>query len=454
VRCLGAALLLFTAGCFAGEVELTRFGPRKFEPDIVTPNVVRDAFFGVPGAARLVVRRLAGADAAAPLATATIELNGKRVWSSRNAASTASEFEVQIALLESNAIRVELSGDRGSPISVRVTQRAKVDLGIAGRIHFNVNTNAYAWTREFYRRLGFAHAIGPFPETNTIIMSNSVGMRQPYRMYAELIYLGAADVDAANLQIPTGRFIDIIEWMEPRNRQRAYPYINNLGITRVALSTTDLDADMASLRAIGVQFLSAPATRADGTRFVIARDPAGTFVELRQEPGVTSTLINGSHVQAIHHLTINVSDFERSREFYRMLGFTSGTALPETESVEVARAMGLDAPYRVRAGMLRHEGDGSLIELVEWLEPRDLDPPHAPPINHPGIHRINYASRDLVGDVARLKAQGVRFLSPIAPCCEGDQSRVGIAVFSDPDGSFLQLLGSIKPVQPMHNASK
>ena len=84
-----------------------------------------------------------------------------------------------------------------------------------------------------------------------------------------------------------GEFIDIIEWKEPRNLQPAYPRVNSLGIAKVTLSTTNLDADMASLRAIGNTFLSALATRADGSRFVISRDPAGTFVELRQDPGAT-----------------------------------------------------------------------------------------------------------------------------------------------------------------------
>jgi len=436
-------LMLVSKGSFAGEVDLTRFGPREYAPDTVTPNVSRDAFFGVPGPAQILIRR---ADAAAAMpADATIELNGRRVWSSRGAGVTDGEIQVPVTLAENNAIRVELAGDGGGPIVVRVRQRAKTDLGLTGRVHFNVNTNAYAWTREFYRRLGFTHAIGPFPETNTIIMANSVGMRHPYRMYAELIYLGEGEIDPAKLMIPTGRFIDIIEWKEPRNVLPAYQGVNSLGIAKVTLKTSNLDADMASLRAIGTTFLSAPATRADGSRFVIARDPAGTFVELRQEPGAQPRLVNGSYVSEIQHLTINVSDFERSRAFYRMLGFTSGAKLPETESAEVARAMGLDAPYRVRAEMMVHERDGSRIELVEWLEPRDLTPPHAPPINHPGIHRINFGTTDVARDVAQLKAQGVRFLSPIAPCCEGDQSRMGIALFADPDGSFMQVMGGIEP---------
>jgi catechol 2,3-dioxygenase-like lactoylglutathione lyase family enzyme len=316
---------------------------------------------------------------------------------------------------------------------------------ITGRIHFNINTNDYARTREFYRVLGFAHSIGGFPETNTLIMAQSLGMSAPYRMHAELFYLGPPDIDPATLTEPTGRMIDLIQWKEPANTAPAYSAVNRLGFARAVLSTSDLDADMAALGAFGTQFLGPPATRADGSRFAIARDPAGTFVELREEPGARPVLTNGSHVTAVHSIALNVSNFARSRAFYRRLGFTKREKLPVTESIEVARAMGLEAPFRRRGELLRHERDGSAIELIEWLKPRDSAPPYPAPINHPGIHRINYASTDLAADVARLKALGVRFLSPIAPCCTGDASRMGIIIMEDPDGAFVELLGAITP---------
>ena len=52
----------------------------------------------------------------------------------------------------------------------------RVRPNIIGRIHLNVNTNDYEASRTFYRALGFAQTIGPFPETNTLEMAHSMGM--------------------------------------------------------------------------------------------------------------------------------------------------------------------------------------------------------------------------------------------------------------------------------------
>lgn len=435
-----AALALLANSCLAIDVDLTRFGPARYVPDIESPNVAREAFFGVPGDARLLVTL----DASARPQGVRIGLNGKEVWS-LDAAGKVGSFEVPVRLAETNALRVELTGLDGAPVTVRVKQRADVDLSLSGRIHFNVNTNDYAATREFYRHLGFVRGLGPFPETNILPVSHGVGILKPYRMYAEIVCLGEPGNSFDNLLIPTGRFIDMIEWKDPRTEAPAYPNINHPGIARLTLASSDLDADVRNMKAHGAPFLSEPVRRADGARFAIMRDPSGIFVELREEPGAQPVEYEGSHVTEVRQLTINVHDFERSRAFYRMLGFERGDALPETESAEVARAMGLDAPYRVRAELMRHRGDGSRIELVEWLAPRDGAPPYPRPIIHPGMQRINYAVDDLVGDIAKLKAQGVRFLSDIAACCEGDQSRMGFIAFYDPDGNFIQMMGAIEP---------
>ena len=102
------------------------------------------------------------------------------------------------------------------------TDRGEHALNLTGRIHLNVNTNDYKASRAFYRALGFAQAIGPFPETNTLEMAHSMGMAEPYRMYAEIIYLGEDVIDPTRLHEPTGRMIDLIQWYEPQNTAPAY----------------------------------------------------------------------------------------------------------------------------------------------------------------------------------------------------------------------------------------
>jgi len=64
---------------------------------------------------------------------------------------------------------------------------------------------------------------------------------------------------------------------------------NTVGIWRLALGTDDLDADVATLAALGVRCLSEPAEMAMGPglpvlRFVLFPDPDGTMLELIERP--------------------------------------------------------------------------------------------------------------------------------------------------------------------------
>ena len=131
-----------------------------------------------------------------------------------------------------------------------------------------------------------------------------------------------------------------------------------------------------------------------------------------------------------------------------MLGFTGSVPLPESDSLEVAQAMGFDEEYLIRGELITFPGDGSAIELVQWIDPFDPAPPYALPVNHFGINRLAYSTSDLQADVDALAAQGVEFLSPIAPCCSGPASTTGIITFYDPDGTLIELVGTIMPPAP------
>jgi catechol 2,3-dioxygenase-like lactoylglutathione lyase family enzyme len=321
---------------------------------------------------------------------------------------------------------------------------AESELSITGRIHFNINVSDFSRSRPFYTLLGFTDSVGGFPESNTIEVSQAVGFADVYRLKAELAYFGRLPEEPLDLTVPTGRFVDLIEWLEPKRLEEPYQHLNHLGMARFALTTTNLDADIAFLKARGIGFLSpAAAQRANGSRFIIFRDPDGTYIELVEDPGMRTSAGPGLHTTGIRHVNVNVSNFERSQAFYRTLGFTEASSLPATENTEVARAMGFDEPYTIKGALLTNPLDGSVIELVEWLNPSDESPPYSTPINHLGIHRMNWATADLEGDVAKLKAKGVTFLSEIAPCCTGDTSTFGIIVFADPDGIYNQLMGNL-----------
>lgn len=149
-------------------------------------------------------------------------------------------------------------------------------MNITGLVHVNVNCSDFDRSLAFYERLGFQKLVDVAP-TNTREVAAAVGM-PPYRVKGALLIL-------ANTASPF--VIDLLEWQEPNDPAPPYPHLYHLGLARIALSTDDLDADMAELKSHGVEFLSDPATvqmegRDTATRFVCFKDPDGTVLELVQ----------------------------------------------------------------------------------------------------------------------------------------------------------------------------
>lgn len=148
---------------------------------------------------------------------------------------------------------------------------------VTGLVHVNINCRDYERSRRFYELLGFRE-VWRVPETNTEAVNAAVGMRD-YRVRGALLALQSDGTTATD-----GFIIDLLEWVSPRDDSPPYPNLHRPGIARIALRTTDLDADVAALQAQGVVFLSEPATvmvdAEHGSRFVCFRDPDGTFLEL------------------------------------------------------------------------------------------------------------------------------------------------------------------------------
>lgn len=443
-------LILVNIGiAHAGVADLTRH-LADYERQAGPPNKTIDNFTASPGSATLIVTQIPNAN---KVTRASIRINGKRILGPRDfkkrSKKGAATLEVPIELTNDNQIAVRLAGKPGGAITVRVKQHVDVALNITGRIHFNTQVSNFAASKQFYQNLGFVGAFA-FPPTNTLAVAEAIGIETPtrydgsegpeaggYLLQVELIFL-------ANFG---GSFIDLIEFTIPRNDEPPYPHLYHLGMARAAMQTADIDADYNYMVSLGVEFLSPPTDRSNGQRFAIFKDPDGTFYELTE---VASVPIPGAvtNIVSLGRVNINVTDFERSQAFYQMLDFVSGEALPPTDSLAVAQALGLNKKYRLKGELLAHTGDGSTIELVQWLKPIDLSPPYPLPVNHIGIHRMAYSTDDLSADVAALKAVGVKFLSEIAPCCEGPASASGIISFLDPDGTVLELVGPITPASP------
>lgn len=145
-------------------------------------------------------------------------------------------------------------------------------------------------------------------------------------------------------------------------------------------------------------------------------------------------------ITGLVHANINCSDYDRSLRFYEALGFREFWRVPETNTPEVAAAVGMP-PYRVKGALLALEGANPpvVIDLLQWLDPQDDEAPY-PHLYHLGIARLALATDDLDGDMRRLEAAGAEFLSEPAQMPAGSGSRARFVCFRDPDGTVLELV--------------
>ena len=90
------------------------------------------------------------------------------------------------------------------------------------------------------------------------------------------------------------------------------------------------------------------------------------------------------------HVNINCTDYEKSKAFYEMLGFEEFWPVPETNTAEVAAAVGMPL-YRVHGALLALKNAALLviIDLLEWQDPTDTNPPYSHPYHcSPGTARL------------------------------------------------------------------
>jgi len=158
-------------------------------------------------------------------------------------------------------------------------------LNVTGMVHININVSNFDRSRAFYEALGFRLA-WMVPPTNTPEVAAAVGM-PPYRVRGGLMVLEGAEHRVV---------IDLLEWQSPHDDSPPYPHLYHYGLGRLALSTSDLDADLATLAAMGVELVGPPARVVvdgvpSGGRFVCFKDPDGTVLELVERGSASSTML-------------------------------------------------------------------------------------------------------------------------------------------------------------------
>ena len=145
------------------------------------------------------------------------------------------------------------------------------------------------------------------------------------------------------------------------------------------------------------------------------------------------------------HYATHTNDFDRSREFYRKLGWTGGmSGFPLTNTHQMARALGMFdvCQYELVKGeviTLTGSVNTANIDLLQFKTPYRDDPPYELP-NHLGMAYAALLTTNLASDVAYLKSLNVEFLSePYG--IPGDR----FVFFRDPDGVLYKLMETAPP---------
>ena len=98
-------------------------------------------------------------------------------------------------------------------------------------------------------------------------------------------------------------------------------------------------------------------------------------------------------IESIFHINVNCTNFERSLEFYKTLGFKVIRDLNEVGSEQLSR--GLRIPNGRGRAVLMILGDNprsTRLDLIEWKNPRTEGQPH-PHLWHTGMCRIALRTR-------------------------------------------------------------
>ena len=143
-------------------------------------------------------------------------------------------------------------------------------------------------------------------------------------------------------------------------------------------------------------------------------------------------------ILSVFHVNINVTDFERSLAFYQSLGFRVARDLGEGGSRAMGIGLGMPGA-RGRAALLILGDDqrATRIDLIEWKSPPTEGAPYHH-LHHTGIARVALRTRDLLGEYARLRSEGVEFLSAPVETRLGTGER--FVCMKDPDGTIIELI--------------
>lgn len=148
----------------------------------------------------------------------------------------------------------------------------------------------------------------------------------------------------------------------------------------------------------------------------------------------------GIGVLARIHFNTQTRNFERTREFYRLLGYSQGiNSFPKTNTHLMARSLGMYdlCTYElesIEVMSIPNATGTTSIDLIQFAVPFNSEAPYSLP-NHLGMAYAALNTANFSSDYEFLRQRGVEFLSE--PYGEPGERFV---FMRDPDGVYLKLL--------------
>jgi glyoxylase I family protein len=149
-------------------------------------------------------------------------------------------------------------------------------------------------------------------------------------------------------------------------------------------------------------------------------------------------------IKSVFHINVNCTDFDRSLEFYRLLGFDIVFDVGTAEGGDYLRGLAMPLDSKNRAAILSldpSEPKVARLDLIEWIRPEPTgQATHRPPsgdLARTGIGRLSLFTRGIDEEYQRLRDAGVEFISePVSMAGGGFR----FCCCYDPDGAVIELV--------------
>lgn len=146
-------------------------------------------------------------------------------------------------------------------------------------------------------------------------------------------------------------------------------------------------------------------------------------------------------VDSMYHTVVNVTDLDRSIEFYQRLGFR---VLDDRRHVHWPDFVATNFGMRVAQGqgvlmVLTRDEDGPMLDLIHWLEPDSdaWDPSVPEDMRVPRI--LAFRATNVRALYDELQAEGFPFTNEFTGPFP-DLGIIGVCCMKDPDGTIVEFM--------------